>query len=111
MREFRLSGPTSMYHLLVIRRFYVHNFRCLENFELPVSGQSSVLLIGNNGSGKTTVGLALEGLQKNARGKNRVDNLVNPKVLSRGRSDVPVRFEIDVELKAKIYEYVIAFEF
>src|ERR1035437_7584897 len=24
-----------------MRRLYVHNFRCLENFELPVSGQSS----------------------------------------------------------------------
>jgi predicted ATPase len=94
----------------VIRRLYVHNFRCLENFELPVSGQSSVLLIGNNGSGKTTVGLALEVLQRIARGTNRVDNLVKPKDLARGRSDVPMRFEIEIELNAKIYEYIIAFE-
>src|ERR1700693_294243 len=100
-----------MYHLLVIRRFYVHNFRCLENFELPISGQSSVLLIGNNGSGKTTVGLALEILQKIARGTNRVGDLVKPKDLARGRTDVPIRFEIEVELNAKIYGYVIAFEF
>ena len=78
---------------------------------MPVLGQSSVLLIGNNGSGKTTVGLALEILQKIARGTNRVDDLVKPKDLSRGRIDVPVRFEIEVELEAKIYEYVIAFEF
>jgi predicted ATPase len=95
----------------VIRRLYVHNFRCLENFELPVSGQSSVLLIGNNGSGKTTVGLALEILQKIARGTNRVGDLVKPKDLSRGRTDVPMRFEIEVELDGKIYEYVIALEF
>jgi predicted ATPase len=95
----------------VIRRLYVHNFRCLENFELPVSGQSSVLLIGKNGAGKTTVGLALEILQKIARGTNRVDNLVRPKDLTRGHMDVPVRFEIEVELKRSIYEYVIAFEF
>jgi predicted ATPase len=94
----------------VIRRFYVHNFRCLENFELPISGQSSVLLIGNNGSGKTTVGLALEILQKIARGTNRVNNLVKPKDLTRGRTDVPVRFEIEVALKDRIYEYVIAFD-
>lgn len=94
----------------MIRRFYVHNFRCLENFELPVLGQSSVLLIGKNGSGKTTVGLALEILQKIARGTNRVGDLVKPKDLSRGRTDVPVRFEIEVELDGKIYEYVIAFE-
>jgi len=94
----------------VIRRLYVHNFRCLENFELPVSGQSSILLIGKNGSGKTTVGLALEILQKIGRGTNRVDSLVKPKDLSRGRTDVPVRFEIEVELKSKVYEYAIAFE-
>jgi energy-coupling factor transporter ATP-binding protein EcfA2 len=95
----------------VIRRFYVHNFRCLENFELPVSGQPSVLLIGNNGAGKTTVSLALEILQKIARGTNRVGELVKPKDFFLGRADAPMRFEIEVELKTKIYGYSIAFEF
>ena len=94
-----------------MRRLYVHNFRCLENFELPVSGQSSLLLIGNNGTGKTTVGLALEVLQKIARGTSRVGELVKPGDLSRGRADVPMRFEIEVELEAQTYGYGIAFEF
>ncbi len=100
-----------MYHPLVIRRLYVHNFRCLENFELPISGQSSALLIGNNGSGKTTVGLALEILQKIARGTNRVGDLVKPKDLARGRADVPMRFEIEIELESGTYAYTIALEF
>jgi predicted ATPase len=78
---------------------------------LPVSGQSSALLIGKNGAGKTTVGLALEILQKIARGTNRVGDLVKPKDFTRGRTDAPMRFEIQVELDAKIYEYAIAFEF
>ena len=95
----------------MIRRLYVHNFRCLENFELPVSGKSSVLLIGKNGAGKTTVGLALEILQKIARGTNRVGDLIEPKDLARGRTDVPMRFEIEVELDSKIYQFTIAFEF
>ncbi len=95
---------------LVIRRFYVHNFRCLENFELPVSGQPSVLLIGRNGAGKTTVGMALWILRKIARRMNRVGDLVKPGDLARGRTDVPVRFEIEVELDGRIYAYVIAFE-
>jgi len=93
----------------VIRRLYVHNFRCLENFELPISGQSSLLLIGKNGSGKTAVGLALEILQKVGRGTNQVKDLVKPKDLARGRAEVPIRFEIEVELDAKVYEYIIAF--
>src|SRR5438105_7255446 len=95
----------------MICRFYIHNFRCLENFELPIRGQPSVLLIGKNGAGKTTVGLALEILQRIARGTNRVDDLVKSKDFTRGRIDVPMRFEVEVELEAKIYEYVIAFEF
>jgi predicted ATPase len=95
----------------MIRRLYIHNFRCLENFELPISGLSSVLLIGKNGAGKTTVGLALEILQKIARGTNRVGELVKPKDLAHGRVDAPVRFEIEVELSGSIYKYTLAFEF
>jgi predicted ATPase len=100
-----------VYDASVIKRFYVHNFRCLENFELPVSGLSSALLIGNNGSGKTTVGLALRVLQKIARGTNRVGGLVEPKDFFLGRKDAPMRFEIEVELDGKTYVYSVAFEF
>jgi ABC-type Mn2+/Zn2+ transport system ATPase subunit len=99
-----------VYHPFVIRRFYVHNFRCLENFELPIAGLSSVLLIGNNGSGKTSVGLALGVLQKIARGTNQVGELVKPKDLSHERSGVPIRLEIEVELGATRYGYEVAFE-
>lgn len=94
----------------MIRRLYIHNFRCLENFELPISGHSSVLLIGKNGAGKTTVSLALEVLQKIAQGTNRVKDFVKPKDRTRGREGLPIRFEIEVELDAKVYEYIIAFE-
>jgi predicted ATPase len=95
----------------VISRLYIHNFRCLENFELPISNRSSVLLIGKNGAGKTAVGSALEILQKIARGTNRVGELVKPKDITRGHTDAPMRFEIEVELDATVYGYSIAFEY
>ncbi|HKV38941.1 MAG TPA: AAA family ATPase, partial [Blastocatellia bacterium] len=60
----------------MIRRLYINNFRCLENFDLNLSGQSSALLIGKNGSGKTAVSQALEILQKVARGTTRADGLI-----------------------------------
>lgn len=94
----------------MIKRFYVHNFRCLENFELIVSEQSSVLIIGNNGTGKSTVGRALEILQKVARGTNRISELVRPRDITRGQTEVPMRFEIEVDLAGKIYHYVLALE-
>ncbi len=96
--------------LVVVRRFYVHNFRCLENFELRLAGQSSVLLIGKNGSGKSSVAAALRILQQIARGKNRTGELVEARDFAGGRTNVPMRFEIEVELNSAIYEYSIAFE-
>ncbi len=47
----------------MLQRFYVHNFRCLDNFELSLKDMSSALLIGKNGVGKSTIANALEVLQ------------------------------------------------
>ncbi|MBD2629135.1 AAA family ATPase [Anabaena variabilis FACHB-164] len=94
----------------MLQRLYVHNFRCLENFELTIKGMPSALLIGKNGSGKSTIATALEVLQSIGRGINRVGQLVHSKDFSRGRSDVPIRFEIEVLLKDKLYKYVLALE-
>lgn len=99
-----------MYHVAVIRRLYVNNYRCLQNFDLPIAGMPSALLIGKNGAGKTTVGSALEILQKIARGTNRVGELVKPKDFTRGITDVPMRFELEVELQKETYGYALAFE-
>ncbi len=71
----------------MIKRLYINNYRCLENFELPISGKPSSLLIGGNGTGKSTVGAALQVLQSVARGTNRVGQLVRVDDFARGRSD------------------------
>lgn len=47
----------------MLQRLYVHNFRCLENFELNLKEMSSALLIGKNGSGKSTLSRVLEVFQ------------------------------------------------
>lgn len=95
----------------MLQRLYIHNFRCLENFELKTGAISSALLIGRNGSGKSTIKLALEIFQRIGRGINRVGELVQPKDFARGRSDVPMRFEIEVMLGGKQYQYILALEF
>jgi energy-coupling factor transporter ATP-binding protein EcfA2 len=88
----------------------VHNFRCLENFELPISRRPATLLVGRNGSGKSTVASALEVLQRIARGANRVGELIGPADFARGRSDVPIRLEIKSKLGSQWYEYILALE-
>lgn len=66
----------------MIKRLCFHNFRCLENFELPAFGQASALLIGRNGVGKSSIAIGLELLQHIARGTNRVRELVRPRFLT-----------------------------
>ena len=99
----------------MIQRLYINNFRCLENFELKIQGMPSALLIGKNGAGKSTIASALEVLQKISRGINRMRDLeklklISPKDFARGRSDVPIRFEIEVLLEDKLYKYILAFD-
>jgi predicted ATPase len=95
----------------MMKRLYVHNFRCLENFDLALSERPSTMLLGRNGAGKTTIGLALEVLQKIARGTSRVRDLVKPEDLTIGHAQAPIRFEIELALRGRNYTYSVAFEF
>ena len=94
----------------MLQRLYINNFRCLENFDLPVKELSSVLLIGKNGSGKSSIRFALEVLQKIGRGINRVRDLVKHKDFGWERSQIPIRLEIEVLLAGQMYKYVLALE-
>jgi predicted ATPase len=94
----------------MLHRIYVNNFRCLENFEFTTKGISSALLIGKNGSGKSTIARALEVFQSIGRGINKVGQLVQEKDFSQGRSNIPIRFEIELFLQEKLYKYSLAFE-
>lgn len=92
----------------MLQRLYIHNFRCFENFEITLKDTPSLLLIGKNGAGKSTLVDALEILQSIARGQNEVARLVQPKDFARGRSDVPIRFEIELLIEEKLYQYTLA---
>lgn len=87
----------------MIRRLYVSNFKCLENFDLPIAGKPSSLLIGKIGAGKSAVAESLQVLQRIARGTNRVRDLVGPERFTRGRSDIPMRFELEVSILGDVY--------
>jgi hypothetical protein len=76
----------------MIRKLYVDNFRCLEDFELELDAQ--VLLLGDNGSGKSAVFDAIAGLRSLVRG---VDAAVAFPDTVRGlRQDPRLRIELTV---------------
>ncbi len=94
----------------MINRLYVHNYRCLENFELQIAERPTSLLIGKNGAGKSTIGWALEIFQKIGRGTNRISDLVSRSDFARGRSDIPIRFELEAKIGERVFEFALALE-
>ncbi len=94
----------------MIKQLYVHNYRCLENFELNANEMNSVLFIGKNGTGKSTILAAVEIFQKICRGMNRLRDLekldlLGIKDFARGRSDIPIRLELNVKIKDKDFSF------
>ncbi len=94
----------------MIQKLYAHNYRCFQNFELNLKGISSCLLIGKNGSGKSTVRDVLELFQKIGRGVNRLKELLTPKDFAWEQHAAPMRFELEVTLEQQFFKYEIAFE-
>ena len=94
----------------MIERLYVQNFRCLESLTLDLAGKSSVLIIGKNGAGKSTIRQALAIFQSICRGSSRVDKLISREDFAFRRTDRPMRFEIDVALASKHFVYAVAFD-
>lgn len=94
----------------MIRRIYIHNYRCFQNFDLKLEDQSSVLILGKNGTGKSTLSSALRVLQGIAKGDNRVKQFLKIDDFAFNRTDAPIRIELSVDLNNKVYDYSIAFD-
>jgi predicted ATPase len=94
----------------MIERLYIHNYRCLDNFDLPVDALPSSLLVGKNGSGKSSIGFALAILQKIGRGSNRVRDLIKPHEIRYGHTAEPVRIQLEVKIGGVSFDYELALE-
>ena len=94
----------------MLKRLYVHNYRCLQNFELKTDNNASLLLIGKNGSGKSTLAKVLAIFQKLGTGTSRVGSLVTKEDFTLERTNENMRFEIEVLFGTKTYKYGIVFD-
>lgn len=94
----------------MLRRLYIHNYRCLQNFEFKPGDASSALLIGKNGSGKSTLVQALKIVQAIGRGSNRVGQLVKARDFAFGRTDAPMRLELQAVLDGRVFDYTLALD-
>ena len=92
----------------MVTRLYADNFRCLSNFELRLD-ETNVLL-GPNGSGKTSVLDILRRIQALVARGARIEETFPARDLSLLQDVEDQRFELDLELDACAYHYVLAIQ-
>lgn len=84
----------------MLKRLYVHNYKCLVNFEINFD-QDISLFLGANGSGKSTIFEVLTKLRRLILNEERVENIFDltdfPRWLEVKHHDV-MRFELDIEI-------------
>ncbi len=104
----------------MLKRLYVHNYKCLVNFEINFD-QDISLFLGANGSGKSTVFEVLGKLRRvifykiefdgKSKGlaSEKIDNIFDysdkPRWLKDEVSDT--HFELDIEINNYVYKYIL----
>lgn len=92
----------------MLTRIYADNFRCLVNFELKLDRLT--LLMGPNGSGKTSVFEVLRRLQQFMAGDCKIQQAFPFRELTRWQSRTEQRFELDLKVGDDVLNYVLAVE-
>ncbi len=94
----------------MFERIYIHNYKCFINFELRL-GETS-LLVGTNGSGKTSVLDVMFALKKLLGGEAKITDRIafHPSTLTRWQSQTEQLFEMDVRVDGELFRYHLKIE-
>ncbi len=92
----------------MLTRFYADNFRCLVNFELKLDRLN--LLMGPNGSGKTSVFEVLRRLQQFMAGDCKIQQAFPARELTRWQARARQRFELDLRVGGNLLNYALTVE-
>ena len=89
----------------MFKRIYIHNYKCLVNFDLGL--QKTVLLLGPNGVGKTAVLDVVFGLRKLLAGEAKINDraVFHPSTLTRWQTRRDQVFELEAEVGGESFTY------
>lgn len=94
----------------MLKRIYVNNFKCLANFEWEPGPAHINLMLGPNGSGKTTVFDCLDRLRAFVTGEAKADSLFPSSTLTLWQQGAEQSFEIEWEREGRLYRYDLTIE-
>ncbi|MFZ2450347.1 MAG: AAA family ATPase [Methylovulum miyakonense] len=92
----------------MLKRLYVHNYKCLVNFEINFDKDIS-LFLGANGSGKSTVFEVLRKVIGWVLDQKKISTVFKNSDKTRWLQREPEnsRFEMDIQIKGGIYKYAL----
>ena len=103
-------APCAELLLLMLKRIYADNFKCLVNFDWQPGPATINLLLGPNGGGKSTVLECLDSIRAFATGENTVDDLFPGSTLTLWQDVLEQKLEIDIERTGSVYRYELVIE-
>jgi predicted ATPase len=92
----------------MLTRLYVDNYKCLVNFDLRLGGEH--LLMGRNGTGKTTVFEVLSALRRLHQDGLQFRDAFPPSTLTRWQKRTHQVFELEASLEGEVYRYRLELE-
>lgn len=101
----------------MLKRLYVHNYKCLVNFEIHFEEDIS-LFLGANGSGKSTIFEVLDKLKRVLVNEEKVANIFDFKdaprwLTAEHQKETEIHFELEIEsgIEHFFYKYFLIIEF
>lgn len=93
----------------MLKRMYVNNYRCLVNFEIKFDAMT--LLLGRNGTGKTSLLDILHSIRRLITGSERVDEVFSPEDMTAWVNLPKQVFELSVEGNGGLYDYRLVLDY
>ncbi len=91
----------------MIRRLYADNYRCLVDFTWEPGAET--LILGYNGSGKTSALDAMDLIRAWSCGWERLEELLDQETLTRWQNSEVAKFELDLETGNSLFRYRVEF--
>lgn len=90
----------------MFQKIYIHNYKCFQNFELDCSESKTLLLLGKNGAGKSTILRSLTIIRNIAKGENLFDRLFS--IDDFNDKTKPITLSIELNINENLYNYTIS---